>query len=49
LIVRRVNPGEEFLEGVVLRIGCKERIDELAVERQLHEALRNLIKEDKDS
>jgi len=49
LIVPRVDPGEEFREELVLRIGCKERIDELAVERQLHEAIRNLIKEAKDT
>ena len=47
LIVRRVHDAQEFREETVLRIRHDDAVDEAKVERQLKDALRKLLKDER--
>ena len=44
LIIRRIDDGREFQEEIVFRVGHSQPIDPKAIEKQVDEALRTLLK-----
>lgn len=49
LIVRRIDDGREFQEEIILRAGHNQPVDPKAIEKQVDEALRALLKKSRQT